>query len=58
MIIKTERIMLVLLDFKMNIPTPLDFVQLFLYLSDQSYDFTEIIQETMSLIYVSLMGKS
>lgn len=50
--------MLVLLDFKMNIPTPLDFVQLFLYLSDQSYDFTEIIQETMSLIYVSLMGKS
>lgn len=49
--------MLVLLDFKMNIPTPMDFMQFFLYLCDANFDFSEIIQESLSFIYVSLMGK-
>ena len=43
MIIKTERIILVQLDFKINVPTPMDFIQFFLYLSDSSFDFNDII---------------
>jgi hypothetical protein len=57
MILKTERILLVQLDFKMNIPTPMDFLQFFLYLSDSTFDFTEIINECLSFVYVSMMGK-
>lgn len=57
MIIKTERILLVLLDFRMNISTAIDFVQFFLYLSDPKFDFSEIINECLSFIYISMMGK-
>ncbi len=57
MIIRTERILLVLLDFKMNFPTAMDFAQFFLYLSDARFDFSEIINDSLSFIYVSLMGK-
>jgi hypothetical protein len=57
MIIKTERLLLVYLNFKMNYPTSIDFVQFFLYLSDPKFEFNEIINESLSFIYVSLMGK-
>ncbi len=57
MIIKTERILLVHLNFRMNISTALDFVQFYLYLSDPAFDFTEIINDSLSFIYISMMGK-
>ena len=57
MIVKTERIMIMLLDFKTNLPTCMDFLQFLLYLSDQTFDFGEIINECLSFIYVSMMGK-
>lgn len=57
MIIKTERILLVLLNFRMNISTAIDFVQFYLHLSDPSFDFTEIISDSLSFIYISMMGK-
>ena len=57
MIQKTEWVMLVLLDFKMNLPTPMDFLQFLLYMTDSSFDFSEIINECLSSIYVCLMGK-
>jgi hypothetical protein len=34
MILKTERVMLIKLDFRTNVPTAYDFLQFFLYLSD------------------------
>lgn len=57
MIIKTEKLLLIYLNFKMNVPTAFDFVQFFLYLSDPKFEFSEIINESLSFIYVSLMGK-
>lgn len=57
MIIKTERLLLVYLNFKMDYPTAIDFAQYFLYLSDPRFEFSEIINESLSFIYVSLMGK-
>lgn len=57
MIIKTERLLLVYLNFKINFPTAIDFVQFFLYLSDPKFEFNDIINESLSFIYVSLMGK-
>ena len=57
MLQKTEKIILVQLDFKLNLPTPLDFLQFFLYVSDSSFDFSEIISECMNFAYVGLMGK-
>ena len=57
MIVKTEKLLLVYLNFKMNYPTAIDFVQFFLYLSDPKFEFTELINESLSFIYVSLMGK-
>jgi len=57
MIIKTERILLALLNFKTNHPTAFDFAQYFLYLSDESFEFSDIVNESLSFIYVSLMGK-
>ena len=57
MIVKTERILLVLLDFRMNLTTAMDFVQFFLHLSDPAFDFQDIINDCLSFIYISLMGK-
>jgi hypothetical protein len=57
MIVKTERILLVLLDFRMNLSTAIDFVQFFLYLSDPTFDFSEIVSDSLSFIYISMMGK-
>ena len=56
MIKKTERMLLILLNFKTNLPTSMDFVQFFLYLSDDTFEFTDLINECLSFIYVSLMG--
>jgi hypothetical protein len=57
MIAKTERMMLLLLDFMTNLPTPLDFIQYFLYLSHSTFDFSVFINECLSLVYFSLIGK-
>ena len=57
MIQKTERMMLLLLDFRTNLPTPMDFLQFFLYLSDSAFDFTAIVSECLNFAYVCLIGK-
>jgi hypothetical protein len=57
MILKMERVMLIKLDFRTNMPTAFDFLQFFLYLSDQDFDFSEIIMQCLSFIYVALIGK-
>ena len=57
MIVKSERVLLVLLNFKMNLSTAIDFVQFFLYLSDPNFDFSEIINDCLSFVYISMMGK-
>lgn len=57
MIIKTERMMLLLLNFDTNVPSPIEFIQFLLYLSDQTFDFSEIINECHSFVYVSFIGK-
>ena len=57
MIIKTERILLVHLNFKVNISTALDFAQFFLYLSDPAFDFTDIINDSVNIMYIAMMGK-
>jgi len=43
MIEKTERTMLLLLEFQTNLPTPMDFLQFLLYTSNQNFDFSPII---------------
>jgi Cyclin, N-terminal domain len=58
LIIKTEKILLLNLNFKTNLPTSLDFAQFFLYLSDENFDFGDLVNESMSFIYVALLGKS
>lgn len=60
MIQKMEKVMLLNLDFKTNLPTAMDFLQFFFYmsLSDAGFDFSEIIQECLSFIYVAIMGKT
>ena len=58
MIIKTEKIMLITLNFKTNLPIALDFAQFFLYLSDDTFDFGELVNESLSFIYVALLGKT
>lgn len=57
MIEKTERTMLLHLEFYTNVPTPMDFLQFLLYLSNQNYDFYPIIHDCLSFVYVSLIGK-
>jgi hypothetical protein len=57
MIAKTERMMLLLLNFHTDLPTVIDFLQLFLYLSQPNFDFSELIIECLSLAYFSLLGK-
>jgi hypothetical protein len=57
MIIKTEKILLLTLNFKTNLPTALDFTQFFLYLSDDKFDFGDLVDESLSFIYVALLGK-
>jgi hypothetical protein len=57
MIDKTEKTMLQLIQFQTNFPTPMDFIQYLLYLSNQNYDFTDVIHECLSFTYVSLIGK-
>lgn len=56
MIEKTERTMLQLIEFQTNLPTPMDYLQYLLYLSNQHYDFSEVIHECLSFVYVSLIG--
>ena len=57
MIIKTEKILLLNLNFKTNLPTALDFAQFFLYLSHETFDFSDLVNESLSFIYVALLGK-
>lgn len=57
MIIMTERMMLILLNFQTTIPTPCEFIQLMLYLSDASFDFSDIVNECLNLVYVAMLGK-
>ena len=56
MIEKTERIMLLQLEFHTNIPTPIDFLQLLLQIYNKDFDFSEIILECLNYSYVSLIG--
>lgn len=56
MIEKTEMTMLQLIQFQTNFPTAMDFLQYLLYLSNQSYNFNEVIHECLSFVYVSLIG--
>lgn len=56
MIEKTERTMLLHLEFQTNLPTPMDFLQFLLYLSNENYDFSSIIHDCLSFVYVSLIG--
>ena len=58
MIIKTERIILALLDFKVDLPTAFDFISFFLYITDATFDFSDVIEECLNFIYVSMIGKS
>lgn len=57
MIEKIEKSMLFLLDFRTNIPTPIEFIQYFLYLSNPDFDFSNMIFESRTYAYVSLIGK-
>jgi hypothetical protein len=57
MIEKIEKSILYLLQFRMNIPTPIDFIQYFLVLSNKECDFSDMILECRSYAYVSLLGK-
>ena len=41
----------------MNIPTPVDFIQYFLYLSNPAFDFSTMIHESLPYAYVALIGK-
>jgi hypothetical protein len=56
MIEKTERIMLLQLEFQTNIPTPIDFIQYFLCMANPSFNFNDIIQEAKNYSYVALIG--
>ncbi len=57
MIEKIEKSILFLLQFRTNIPTPIDFIQYFLILSNKEVDFSDMILECRSYAYVSLLGK-
>jgi hypothetical protein len=57
MIEKIEKSILYLLQFRTNIPTPIDFIQYFLILSNKEVDFSDMILECRSYAYVSLLGK-
>lgn len=56
MIEKAEKALLLYLGFQINNPTVLDFIQYFLYLSNSQFDFYPIINESLSFVYVSLIG--
>jgi hypothetical protein len=58
MIEKTERIMLLQLEFQTNVPTPMDFIQFFLCISNPNFSFNDIIQEAKNYSYVALIGTS
>ena len=58
MIEKTERIMLLQLEFHTNIPTPIDFLQFLLQIYNKDFDFSEIILECLNYSYVSLIGNN
>lgn len=57
MIVKTEKILLMTLNFKTNLPTAFDFAQYFLFLSDETFDFSDMLEDSLSFIYVALLGK-
>jgi len=57
MIQRVERALILLLNFRMNIPTPVDFIQYFLYLSNPAFDFSTMISESLPYAYVALIGK-
>jgi hypothetical protein len=44
-------------EFKVNEPTPIDFLQFFLYASNPEFDFTKIIADSLSFAYIGLIGK-
>lgn len=56
MIEKIEKNILQLIEFRTNIPTPIDFIQYFLNLSNRDFDFNEMILESRNYAYVSLIG--
>ena len=56
MIEKTEKTLLLLLEFKTNVPTPVDFIYYLLYLSNQTFDFSNLIHECTCYAYVCLIG--
>jgi hypothetical protein len=57
MIKKTETTILLYLEFQTNVPTPIDFIQYLLYLSNQNYDFEPIMNGCLNFVYVALIGK-
>ncbi len=57
MIQKTERMLLLVLDFKTCLPTPIEFTQFLLYLSAPTFDFKDLISECINFIYLSMLGK-
>ena len=47
------------MDFRVNHPTPIEFIMNFLYLSDSTFDFNDLIEnDILNFVYVSLLGKS
>ena len=55
--IKTEVMMLQVLKCRVNIPTALDFVQYFLYMSNSDFEFKPIIGNCSFYILELLTGK-
>lgn len=58
MIEPIEKLILLKMEFKTNDPTPMDFLQYFLYLSNETFDFSGIIEEAKCYSYVAIIGKN
>ena len=57
MIVNAEKAILVHMEFKINQPTPYDFLQFFLYSSNKTFDFSSIIQQSLAFAYMGIIGK-
>lgn len=54
---KTERMLLLILDFNAFLPTPIDFLSYFLYLSNPKADFRIAIEKCTNFVYLCFIGK-
>ena len=45
------------LEWKVDTPTPHDFIQYFLYIANSGFDFGNIINDILRFTYIGLLGK-